>query len=84
MLQKPARVRELPEENELVVDHLFQLVALFLYTFVPFYVVVVVVSRHIQNILLSFVVFCCLFVFIKVTMDAMQEAQFVAVFCLFS
>ena len=46
--------------------------------------VVVVVSRHIHNLLQSLVVFCCLFVFIIVTMDAMQEAQFGAVFCLFS
>ena len=46
--------------------------------------VVVVVLRHIHNLLLSFVVFYCLFVFIIVTMDAMKEAQFGAVFCLFS
>ena len=45
----------------------------------PYYVVVVVVvSKHIHNLLLSFVVFY--FFLIMVTMDAMQEAQFGAVF----
>ena len=58
--------------------------ALFISSFVPFYVVVVVVLRRFHNLLLSLVVFFCLLVFIIVTMDAMQEAQFGADFCLLS
>ena len=61
--QKPAWVGELPEENELVVDHLLQLVALFIYSLICAFLCCCCCCCF-ETCSHFFAIFCCFLLFV--------------------